>query len=207
VTAGLAATKGRHSAENDSWYTDPDTVDRAQYVLGDRIDLDPASSPEANERIGARRILTREDDALSKQTPWFAPHERGQNVFLNPPGGTRKVEGHKRAVSLPGLFWRGACTWAEAGHIEALIWIAFSIEDLQRTQKFSPVRSYRMLGPCTTICVPERRLRFIDSAGRPGKSPSHANAVVLFTPEPLSAGASSYRARFFEAFHEIGACK
>ncbi len=203
MTTGLAATKGRHSAENDSWCTDPDTVDRAQYVLGDRIDIDPASSPEANERIGARRILTREDDALV--TPWFASHERGQHVFLNPPGGTRKVEGSKRAVSLPGLFWRAACTWAP--HIEALIWIAFSIEDLQRTQKFSTVHAFRMLGPCTTICVPRARLRFIDSAGRPGKSPSHANAIVLFTPEPLSATASSYRARFLEAFHEIGACK
>jgi hypothetical protein len=205
VTAGLAATKGRHSAENDSWYTDPDTVDRAQYVLGDRIDLDPASSPEANERIGARRILTREDDALSKQTPWFAPHERGQHVFLNPPGGTRKVEGAKRPGSLPGLFWRAACTWAP--HIEALIWIAFSIEDLQRTQKFATEPRFRMLGPCTSVCVPAKRLRFVDGTGRPGTSPSHASAIVLFTPEPLSAGASSYRARFFEAFHETGACK
>jgi hypothetical protein len=202
VTAGLAATKGRHSAENDSWYTDPDTVDRAQYVLGDRIDLDPASSPEANERIGARRILTREDDALV--TPWFAPHERGQHAFLNPPGGTRKVEGQKRPVSLPGLFWREACTWAP--HIEALIWIAFSIEDLQRTQKFATEPRFRMLGPCTSVCVPAKRLQFVDASGRPGESPSHANAIVLFTPERESHAAPIIRGRFFEAFADLGVC-
>jgi ParB family chromosome partitioning protein len=70
---------------NDSgeWYTPYAIIDLVKQVLG-HIDLDPASSPEANKQIGARKIYTIEDDGLSKT--WIG------NVFVNPPytGGTPK---------------------------------------------------------------------------------------------------------------------
>ena len=58
------------------WYTPPEIIAAATKVLG-RIDLDPASSKIANERVKAVRIFTIDDDGLSQE--W-----RGQ-VWLNHP--------------------------------------------------------------------------------------------------------------------------
>lgn len=53
-------------------------VEKARRVLG-RIALDPASSAEANARVGADRYITRDEDGLG--ATWEGP------VFLSPPGG------------------------------------------------------------------------------------------------------------------------
>ena len=59
------------------WYTPKLYVDVARKVLGGTIDLDPASSDQANETVRAEKYYTQSDDGLL--LPW---HGR---VFLNPP--------------------------------------------------------------------------------------------------------------------------
>lgn len=66
------------SDQND-WRTPRRFLDAARPVLGGRIDLDPASSSEANKTVKAARFYTDEDDGLTK--PW-----KGR-VWLNPPYG------------------------------------------------------------------------------------------------------------------------
>ncbi len=66
------------SSESNEWYTPPEYVDLARHVMGG-VDLDPASSEEANHLVRASRYLTIQDDGLS--VDWNG------RVWLNPPYG------------------------------------------------------------------------------------------------------------------------
>ena len=61
---------------NEEHYTPPAFVESVRAVLG-RIDVDPASHPEAQKVIKARGAYTRAEDGLSK--PWNG------TAFVNPP--------------------------------------------------------------------------------------------------------------------------
>lgn len=61
---------------NYEYYTPIEIVDAAREVMGS-IDLDPASSLEANRRIGAAKFWTKEDNGLS--LPWIG------TIWLNHP--------------------------------------------------------------------------------------------------------------------------
>lgn len=60
------------------YYTDPVLVQAARQVMGS-IDLDPASSVEANEIIKAAIIYTKNDDTLNNE--WLG------NIWMNHPFG------------------------------------------------------------------------------------------------------------------------
>lgn len=65
-----------HNSGNNEWYTPPKIIESARLVMGD-IDLDPASSEIANQRVAAKKIYTLQDNGLTM--PWFG------RVWLNPP--------------------------------------------------------------------------------------------------------------------------
>src|SRR5262245_61446141 len=75
VELGSMAHVGQNSGEHE-WYTPREYIDAARAVLGD-IDLDPASSPEANTIVQAARFHTRDDDGRTQ--PWSG------RVWMNPP--------------------------------------------------------------------------------------------------------------------------
>lgn len=83
--AGLRRMASSYHVSDDSyeWFTPVEYIEAARGVMGS-IDLDPATSIEAQEVIQAKSYYTKDDDGLSK--PWFG------NVWLNPPYNMPLIE-------------------------------------------------------------------------------------------------------------------
>jgi hypothetical protein len=166
-------TAARHSMDSPEWYTPTPFVEAARRCMGS-IDLDPASHPEANERIKATRIYTEQENGLLQ--PWAG------NVFLNPPGG------------YVNDFWGRAVRVYLDGSVKQLVWIGYSLEQLQTLQQ-SPSPMQPLEFP---IMFTAKRIAFIENAAKrearkakliaAGKkpndksSPSHSNYICYMGP-------------------------
>ncbi len=216
-------TNAQHSSESNEHGTPDYIVTAARNTLG-KIALDPASSPEFNQLVQARRIFTAKDDGLNK--PWKA-----KTVFVNPPGGMlitgkpkpkyekglslmrpvrAKDENGKpaflkqRGPSNMRLWWEKAVKEYRADHAGTIIFVAYSLELFQKAQTGC---NEQLDAPYMyPFCVPNRRIPF-DTWNRrektrvSGKQPTHGNAIILLSEDPLVIS------RFESAFCDIGAVR
>lgn len=123
-------------------------VEASRATLG-KIALDPASSPEANQRVRAETFFTRADDGLSKN--WWGP------LYLNPPGGQRGTtqrlwwekllkEWREARLDWSAIFVCSATTRSIADFTEA--WE--EMLDLPRCSPHEPIRfEFRPGAPCS----------------------------------------------------------
>lgn len=168
-----------HSSRTDRWFTPEGIIKRVHEVLG-QIDLDPASEECIQHRVKAKKILTRD----AETSEWLSSPG---TVFCNPPGGK---SGNK---SMSGIFWKKMMEERSSGRLTHGIFLCFSIEALQHTQRLG----------CESIgefplCIPKTRIKFDYPNGKSGVAPSHSNAIV-YVPGTLNNTES-----FVQSFKDLG---
>lgn len=177
-------TNAQHSAATDQHGTNPDIIALATATLG-FIDVDPASSPEWNELVGASRIITREQnglrtswfkgapspiDLLVDETEWHPGLGRG-TVFLNPPGDKRGDKVRR--------FWNALAEYYRRGFVTAAVYEGFSLEQLSRLQRVGTT-SHPLEH---TTLIPEERQPHRDTPTTLGMDPTHACFVTLLSDD------------------------
>lgn len=141
------------SSESPEWYTPAWVAELARAVLG-AIDLDPASSKEAQQTIGAERYYTAEHDGLAQ--PWAG------RVYLNPPYG-----------KTIGLWVDKLVAAYDAGEISAAVALLPARPD---TRWFQPL--YRF-----PLCFVRGRIRFDLPGGERTSGAPFPSVIVYMGPQ------------------------
>jgi phage N-6-adenine-methyltransferase len=142
------------SSASIEWYTPAQYIEAVREVLGG-IDLDPASSAQANSVVRASEFFSKDDDGLARD--W-----RGR-IFLNPPYG-KTADG----ASLAAAFCSKAIDQFNARNIDAGIILVNSLHS-QSWQ--APLYDH-------AICLVDHRIQFVSADGEENKNPTFQNIFV-----------------------------
>jgi hypothetical protein len=144
---------GNASGEEE-WYTPIEIINAAREVMG-CIDLDPASCATANEKVGASRYFTKEEDGPAQE--W-----RG-NVWMNPPYAAVPIA--RFAKKLREEF--------EAGRVSSAVVL---VNNATETKWFAD-----FISCASAVCFPGSRVHFWHP-DRPDASPLQGQAILYLGP-------------------------
>jgi len=181
----LGKKSAQHSTVTDEHGSPSEFVELARAVYGDP-DLDPASSPEWNGLIRAKRIITEAEGFW--QTPWVegapAPNRLkttptkppwvsgGITVLFNPPGDRKGVQVSRA--------WWALAEYFELGWVRSAVFIGFNVEQLSRLQRVD-ARTHPLQH---VTLVPSSRHNYRTSATTIGTDAPHASFVTLLSRSP-----------------------
>jgi phage N-6-adenine-methyltransferase len=138
---------------NNEWYTPLDIILKARLVM-DYIDLDPASSHQANRIVQAREYYTVEDNGLEQE--WSG------KVWLNPPYSQPEV----------ALFCDKLVESYNTGEVSEAIVLVNNATETGFVQN--------MLKSCEAVCFIKSRVRFLDETGEPSGAPLQGQILIYF---------------------------
>lgn len=139
-----------YNSGNNEWYTPPEYIEAAVRVMG-KIDLDPASSDDANRIVGANKYYTIDNDGLK--------HKWTGKVWMNPP----------YASDLVGSFAGKLVSHVSSGDVtEAIVLVNNATE----TSWFCSV-----VGIASAVVFPTSRVRFLRPDGTTG-APLQGQAIL-----------------------------
>jgi phage N-6-adenine-methyltransferase len=145
-----------HNSGNNEWYTPSWYVETARQVMGG-IDLDPASSVQANETVGAASYYTASDDGLN--------HQWGGRVWMNPPYADGLVASFTEKL-VDEYLW---------GYVEEAVVL---VNNATETNWFQ-----HLMGAASAIVFPRGRVRFLRPDGTTG-DPLQGQALVYLGKQP-----------------------
>lgn len=152
--------RAQGTGENE-WYTPEQHLESARTVLG-AIDLDPATSELANQKVKAEHIFTQSDNGL-EQT-WNG------RVWMNPPYSQPAISNFAEKL---------ASEW-EQGNLESAIALTHNYTD---TRWF-----HRLAKTCRAICFTRGRIGFINPEGKTA-APTQGQAFFYFGDDPAKFAA------------------
>jgi DNA polymerase-1 len=155
---------------NFEWYTPVEILESARSVLG-TFDLDPASCEVAQRNVRAKTYFTEEQDGLSK--PWAG------RVWMNPPF----------LNGLIGRFTGKLISHYAAGDVTEAVLL---VQNATETRWFQDCMAH-----AAALCLPSKRMHFLDAEGEPTGRPLQGQALLYFGPNP-----EAFRA----TFGPFGAC-
>jgi phage N-6-adenine-methyltransferase len=156
---GGGTTRGTRGTGENEWYTPADIIHAVRAVLG-VIDLDPASSEQAQRTVQALRYFSLADDGLAQ--PWHG------NVYLNPPYAQPHIENFADKM----IAEIAAC------RVTTAIMLTHNYTDTAWFQKLAA-------GAAAAICFTKGRIRFEAPDGTLA-APTQGQAFFYFGNDPSS---------------------
>lgn len=147
-----------NSGENE-WYTPAEYIAAAREVMGG-IDLDPASSPLANETVQAETFYTKDDNGLSRE--WYG------RVWMNPPYAQPLITYFAEKV---------ADEYQEGNVTEAIVLVNNATE--------TKAWQY-MVRAAVSVCFPQGRIRYNDATGTQQNTPLQGQTFLYFGDSPAT---------------------
>lgn len=135
--AQMLAPHVSHNSGENEWYTPIEYIQAAQLIMGG-IDLDPASTLEANQVVEAKQFYSKETNGLTE--PWYG------KIWLNPPYSTELISDFIDKLI------------AEYPNIDQAIVL---VNNATETKWFSNIITI-----ANVLCFPTRRVRFWEPGGK-----------------------------------------
>lgn len=152
VTQDLPKPNRTQFTGENEWYTPKEHIERARTALGG-IDLDPATSHDAQKVIKARRFFTAEDDGLKR--PWTG------RIWLNPPYAQPLIQ--QFVEKLIAEYGAGRTT-----------------EAVMLTHNYTDTAWFHIAAKaCAAICFTRGRVKFYNSDGEVA-APTQGQAFFYF---------------------------